>query len=826
MTATEQRQIEREANMVRRGIERYWDGIASAEATVARRGTDAPTRRLLKEAVEAVAPSIVRIQDVARAKVEAGATTGRRLGGWELPVAMCSPDTMAYIAVRCLLLRGEGSTVQAAAQSVGSIVALQLETDAISRMDADADRPDRMAKMRSRLKHINPKSIRKWLRTCDDIERGMLTKPEQFQVGLALLSCVIEALPEWFSKVTVPEPGFANKTKTWVGPTVEFIELVQSERDYAAIQRPWWQPMLVAPKPWESKDSGGYLAVRNPGLGQPRRHDAREGAVSFAWTKDDHLYDHKMDPSPETVAALNTVQSTAWRVNRDVLAVAAEAVEDAKGPVPFARFRTMPDAVEPEVWEAMSDSQRGAHKQARAAVHTHNNRAKARYAQACRTLDGAIEDQHEPVLYFPHNMDWRGRAYPLPTDLQPQGDDFARGLLTFAEAKPLGKRGLHWLLCHAANVYGLDKEDRFTQEAWAYMHMDRIHAIAEAPFENLDFWTAAAEPWQFLAAAIEVTRAFKSGDPEAYECSLPVSIDGTCNGLQHLSAMGLDPVGGKAVNLLPGARQDIYQDVADAVNEALDPGSSWAGKVDRKVVKRGVMTVPYGLTKVGMRDQLIRDGMVEGVDGDRMSNANELRDLMWDAIEHTLVGGTAIMCWLQQCSIALAKKNSGISWTTPAGNRITQSYTKRPMKRLDTPFGRVYVGVYHERDEKGRWLVHGGKKEKQVTVSKAGLSIAPNVVHSFDAAHMMLTVNTLADQGMSFAMVHDSYGTHACDMDTLAEATRSTFVRIYSENQLERLAADFAFEQDTLAVDVTAIEPPERGSLEITQVLDSPWFFA
>jgi len=32
-----------------------------------------------------------------------------------------------------------------------------------------------------------------------------------------------------------------------------------------------------------------------------------------------------------------------------------------------------------------------------------------------------------------------------------------RGLLRFAEAKPLGERGLRWLFIHLANVYGKDK---------------------------------------------------------------------------------------------------------------------------------------------------------------------------------------------------------------------------------------------------------------------------------------------------------------------------------------------------------------------------------
>ena len=46
-----------------------------------------------------------------------------------------------------------------------------------------------------------------------------------------------------------------------------------------------------------------------------------------------------------------------------------------------------------------------------------------------------------------------------------------------------------------------------------------------------------------------------------------MSMDGTCNGYQHLSAMGRDPIGGSATNLVPADRpEDIYQEVADHVS--------------------------------------------------------------------------------------------------------------------------------------------------------------------------------------------------------------------------------------------------------------------
>jgi DNA-directed RNA polymerase len=82
-----------------------------------------------------------------------------------------------------------------------------------------------------------------------------------------------------------------------------------------------------------------------------------------------------------------------------------------------------------------------------------------------------------------------------------------------------------------------------------------------------------------------------------------ISVDGSCNGYQHLSAMGLDPIGGRATNLIPGVTQeDVYQWVADLVRriveiDAQKPGPigdaarQLPGKIDRGLVKVPTMTI-------------------------------------------------------------------------------------------------------------------------------------------------------------------------------------------------------------------------------------------
>src|SRR5260370_1238009 len=103
-----------------------------------------------------------------------------------------------------------------------------------------------------------------------------------------------------------------------------------------------------------------------------------------------------------------------------------------------------------------------------------------------------------------------------------------------------------------------------------------------------------------------------------FRSHLPVSMDGTCNGYQHLSAMGRDPIGGRSTNLVPaGEPEDIYQEVADHVGRRVkidaenaggsdeDQARQLLGKIDRSVVKHATMTTPYGVTRGTIYKELI-----------------------------------------------------------------------------------------------------------------------------------------------------------------------------------------------------------------------------
>jgi len=96
-------------------------------------------------------------------------------------------------------------------------------------------------------------------------------------------------------------------------------------------------------------------------------------------------------------------------------------------------------------------------------------------------LQVAEEFQHEQAIYFPYNMDFRGRVYPIPPNLNHLGSDMSRSLLVFQEKRPLGKNGLRWLKIHLANLYGVDKCSFDERAEFTEKHLEQVIASATDP---------------------------------------------------------------------------------------------------------------------------------------------------------------------------------------------------------------------------------------------------------------------------------------------------------------------------------------------------------
>jgi len=428
-------------------------------------------------------------------------------------------------------------------------------------------------------------------------------------------------------------------------------------------------------------------------------------------------------------------------------------------------------------------------------------------------------------FHYVYNLDWRGRIYPVAPSLSPQGDDVSKALLRFSKGVRLGDDGAYWLAIHGANSFGVDKVSFEDRIQWVQDNEGMILSVAQHPLDDTR-WMDADAPFTFLAFCIEWAKLDRwvSNDhaQEDFLSTLAVAFDGACNGLQNFSAMLRDPVGGAATGLIPSDKpSDIYSQVAAVAQKIIDKDAAgghevaqrWVGKMSRKLAKRNTMTVPYGVTRRGMRDQLFSE--LKDIEGaHRSQDAEYLAACNYEAIGEVVVAARRAMDWLKEAAKVAASNKLPVRWTTPAGFLAVQDYREETGERLDfTVLGRNFKLMIQRSGDK-------------LNTRKQALGISPNYVHSLDAAHLMRTVLFCAQDGIEdFAMIHDSYGVHAGHASQLRDNLRQAFVDQYSTNVLEKFR-DELLEQlpEELRLELPPLPP--MGDLELEQVKTSEYFFA
>lgn len=727
---------------------------------------------------------------------------------------------LAVLAIRAVTnslarLKSGDCTVQ----KIGFAIGNDVESEYLARLFRKSDRGlfDRVIRnVAERSK--NPEQRRKELVATyahiEEDETPRLTVVEKVRLGKFLL----EAL-EGLGVVKAHSFSKGKKVHKVYDMTEAALKAMLDADNMAAEMQPSMYPTLIQPRPWVSLKSGGYWLPfkRNAGMVVAR---TRTNGIKHASDED----------MPRMFRPVNYLQNTPFRINSKVLSVILQmqAANIACESLPHMDLETVPP--KPHDIETNEEARRVWRSKARE-VHERNAAAKGKILAVDKTIRLAKSLQEEPAIYFPKVVDFRGRVYDCPSFLKPQGDDLSKGLLDFANGKPLSEDGAYWLAVHGANVWGEDKCSLDDRVAWVEANEERIRGTAEEPFGDR-WWMEADKPFQFLQFCFDWAGFCQRGfEHVSYT---PVAMDGSCNGLQHLSAMLRDSVGGAAVNLLPASKpQDIYTQVMEKVivmlkERAADgepTAQKWLPLMKRKTVKRPVMTLPYGATKTGFADQIMEDTIrplekagESPFTSEPYKAAQYLGKLVWEATGQTVIAARAAMDWLQEVARIVAKANQPIEWTTPSGFVVRQDYRKVLSRQV-----KMYIS-----GQQVKLRIADGHEDK-IDSAKMALAIAPNFVHAMDAAHMLRTVELLLDTvgpSVHLAMVHDSYATHAADANELYDAIRNAFVQMYQEK--DWLVAFKEEVTSQLPAEIAEKLPPvpPHGDLNIADVLNSLYFFA
>lgn len=677
------------------------------------------------------------------------------------------------------------------------------------------------------------------------------TDHERQHVGLALIACVcgatkrftIEPDPAWSPKRGSKKP----KSRPYVlVPEADLLNRIENSMEDELVFAPTFLPTVIPPKPWETPRDGGYWTpyVKTPFL--IRFKAIHEEQRQKALEEFDAL------DMPQVYDAVNFVQQTAWQVNKRVLEVANALWQKDLGLKCMPKrenekplHRSAEEKADHEtamaIWEKMSKEEREANPQvAKAyfdwarragAIHKRNAKRTSKWLSAKETLKTANRMAQEECFYFPHMLDFRGRFYPIPSALQPQGNDLHKGLLVLHEGKKVPKEDAWWLAMNLANCYGIDKVDHDARVAWVEERNEDWFRIAEDPLGNLEWLEADGGDtcWCALAAILEWVGYLK--DPEGFITHLPVRVDGSCNGIQHLAAMVRDEDAGAAVNLVPGDKpQDIYTNVADEVTKLLEDAAMadepqahiwlavFEGHVKRSVTKRPVMIVPYGGT-IHAYFEYTMEWLEENDPGHQMILPEEvfkmcgyLVKLIAKAMEGRIGRSMEVMRWLKDCCAKACSKGKALTWTAPSGFYVRQFYGTMEGRRVKTLIdGQTY-------------MLQVWDASKKLDMEAQGKAIAPNFVHSMDASCLVLTVNKFYRGGYnSITTIHDSYGALAPDMWALYGCIREAFIENYATNVLE----DFLGWCHHVNPRITNWKDiPQRGELDLELVRESDYFFA
>lgn len=471
----------------------------------------------------------------------------------------------------------------------------------------------------------------------------------------------------------------------------------------------------------------------------------------------------------------------------------------------------------------------------------------------------------QETFYLPVTMDFRGRIYYRPSWVSPQSGDLGKSLLCFPlTVTPFQKPEQDALVMHMAGLYGgpdkLDKAPLSKRYAW------------------WDTWTGDAEGADkplTLAAHYEL---FKRGE----EDRIPVQLDGTCNGLQHLSALFRDEQAAPHVNLVPSTLEDrpadIYGVVAEVVSAKLAEMEAelWIARfkeaglgVDRKLTKSPVMVLPYGGTREAVRlsvkaSVLERLHAMIGPDsrspwhrmqgpmkkadgtkdvGDYAAFAErELHDhpgfngdvarlsaLVWDSIAPVIPRAMAAMATLQAIGGWVGER--GLAWRVGTGPEETRLWVVQAKSKASRK--QVTMRGFHLPDMVRRLTLMANTNEVDPKAHRTG--IVANFIHSQDAAHLAATVSLFrARGGGCVGSVHDCLMVRPSEAKLMGECLRDAFVTHYLADPLAqpvKLIAvdggeDVHYESWYAVAEAAGVSFPDKGTFDITEVKQSAWFFS
>ena len=605
-----------------------------------------------------------------------------------------------------------------------------------------------------------------------------------------------------------------------------------------SITKVFWSPATVAWQQTTTEDYSFCNPVSLPLVTKPLGYDA-EGK--------EHSYGQSFPPIPfrlsspffqraeygTTIEAADKLAQVPYRIHEGVFNTVKRLWDlgISVGKLGSSDRLEIPPYPKGESEESIKDWKRVA-----SGIHIKNAIGNSSYVNTKRTLRVSSKFLGKP-LYFLYQADGRGRLYPVTsTLLNPQGSDLSKGILEFYDKKPLGSEGLFYLYAHTAEMFGVDKTSYTERVAWTAKNLSMVSEVARSPVEALEHWKDSDSPFEFLQACMELVAALALDKPETYESGLIKNMDGRCSGAQHYTGLLKHKGTAEQVGMVPSSHDDLPPDIyskvlmgtVSAINAAAKRGDDMAGFwsdafdkgfATRNLAKRPTMTYLYTATTLAFANHVMELSSEFGLNGvgatnleqwkDMKSKAFYLAKLMEGVIEEVMSAPAQAMKWLERAAKAVTKGGGEVlEWVSPSGFTVRQSYTQ-----TETAEAKIRCKIFNRALK-----IKYQKDTAKLNSRKQGSALCANYIHSFDASHLVATVLDFAGD---IRVIHDSFGVHLSEVNSLRYSLKSTFIAQYSTDHLEVLKGDW---EDRYGV--TLPETPAKGDLDLDGMMDSVYDFS
>lgn len=624
-------------------------------------------------------------------------------------------------------------------------------------------------------------------------------------------------------------------------------------------------PMIVQPIPWQFPENnheeingvdinqGMYLL--NSGWGDTTKH--------FSLIKKSKDNYGKTKVSPPFVEQINRLASVPLKINIKVL-IEIESMLKNKSNLLLHEVHelTGKEGLKPEQLKL---------------VQAHNSK----FAQQMQTINIARTFACLNEFYLPVNADWRGRIYTIPSYLTYQGTDLAKSLIEFARPCEMTSESLVHLKRYGANMAGNDKMPLTERIRWVDEHIQEIIKVDHKVIET------KPEPFCFLAFSLEMRKwinkveasySFRYNKEKASPTSkkkiikfelienkaelntqfhLPIYLDATCNGNQHLAALGRDFNVAYLVNMTESSAtdkpQDIYSYVIPSIEEQLKAIAESNQEHDvlknikftRAMVKKSIMTIPYSITAYGIADYLEEFFKIEKINGKTLyiaengvaltrKNIFVMAHIIHKTFFNLFPNIKALVSSLKELVKLSNSLGISLNWSTPSGLNIEENYKEfKPIKIKCS---------YRNK----RYQVTLNKATAEINKNKQRSAFLPNLVHSLDSAVLLVMTDKFNKAckklklNPNLVTVHDCFATSVANVDLMDRLVKESFVEIYNKDEfliklfeninlraLETYINQSGKSIETVTEDEIEIKIPNLpkiGKFNIKEVLKSKYF--